>query len=130
MSEESVEIVRRMFERFAHGDFSGLADAADEFEWVSTSELPDAGTYRGEAAKRWIAAWAEAFEGFTAEATEIIDAGDKVFVAIFQRGGVAGSQTVVGGHWWIVMTLREGVVVRGEAFVERAQALEAAGLRE
>jgi ketosteroid isomerase-like protein len=129
MSEENVEIVRRMFERFARGDFSGLADLADEFEWVSSPELPDAGTYRGEAAKRWIAAWVESFKGFTAEATEIIDAGDKVFVAIFQRGGVAGSQTVVEGQWWIVVTVRDGVVVRSEAFVERAQALEAAGLR-
>jgi ketosteroid isomerase-like protein len=130
MSQENVEIVRAIFEQFAHGDFSGLADVADEFEWVSSPELPDAGTYRGEAAKRWIAAWAESFEGFTAEATEIIDAGDKVFVAILQRGGVRGSQTVVEGHWWIVMTVREGVVARSEAFVERAQALEAAGLRE
>jgi ketosteroid isomerase-like protein len=72
----------------------------------------------------------ESFEGFTAEATEIIDAGDKVFVAISQRGGVHGSGTVVEGLWWIVMTVREAVVVRSEAFVERAQALEAAGLRE
>jgi ketosteroid isomerase-like protein len=130
MSEENVEIVRTMFERFAHGDFSGLADLPEEFEWVSSPELPDAGTYRGEAAKRWIGAWVESFEGFTAEATEIIDAGDKVFVALSQRGGVAGSETVVEGLWWIVMTVREGVVVRGEAFVERAQALEAAGLSE
>jgi ketosteroid isomerase-like protein len=112
------------------GISAGLADLADEFEWVSSPELPDAGTYRGEAAKRWIAAWVESFEGFTAEATEIIDAGDKVFVEIFQRGGVAGSQTVVEGHWWIVVTVREGVAVRSEAFVERAQALEAAGLEE
>jgi ketosteroid isomerase-like protein len=37
MSEENVEIVRAMFEQFAHGDFSGLADLADEFERVSQS---------------------------------------------------------------------------------------------
>ena len=97
-----MEVVRAMFEQFAHGDFSGLANVADEFEWVSSPELPNAGTYRGEAAKRWIAAWVESFEGFTAEATEIIDAGDKVFVAISQRGGVHGSETVsraFGGSW-------------------------------
>jgi ketosteroid isomerase-like protein len=71
----------------------------------------------------------EPFRGCTAEATEIIDAGDKVFVAVLQRGRMRGSQTVVEGCWWIVLTVRESVVTRGEAFVERAQALEAAGLR-
>jgi ketosteroid isomerase-like protein len=130
MSQENVEVVRAMFERFAEGDFSGLADMADDFEWVSSPELPDAGTYRGEAARRWITAWAEAFAGFKAEATEIIDAGDKVFVAILQRGRVRESPTVVEGRWWIVVTVREGVVTRSEAFVERAHALEAAGLQQ
>jgi hypothetical protein len=95
-----------------------LADVAYEFEWVSSPELPDAGTYRREAAKRWIAAWVESFEEFTAEATEIIDAGDKVFVAILQRGGVRGSQTVVEGHWWIVVVF--GTI--GPSAAEDAQA--------
>ena len=75
-------------------------------------------------------AWVESFEGHTIEATEIIDAGDKVFVAILQRGRPRGSQTVVEGHWWSVLTVREGVLTRGEVFPERTQALEAAGLSE
>jgi hypothetical protein len=35
MSKENVEIVRAMFEQFAQGDFSGLADVAEDFEWIS-----------------------------------------------------------------------------------------------
>jgi ketosteroid isomerase-like protein len=130
MSQENVEIVRAMHEQFARGDFSWFADLADDFEFVTSPEVPDAGTYHGEAAQRWLTAWVESFGGHTIEATEIIDAGDKVFVAILQRGRVRGSQTVVEGRWWSVVTLREGVVARGEVFPERAQALEAAGLEE
>jgi ketosteroid isomerase-like protein len=129
MSEENVEIVRAMYEPLARGDFSAWADFPDDFEFVASPELPDAGSYRGEAATRWMTAWVESFEGHTIEATEIIDAGgDKVLVAILQRGRPRGGHTVVEGRWWVVMTLRGGELARAEAFPERAQALDAAGL--
>ena len=130
MSQENVEIAREMHEQFARGDFSWFANLSDDFVFVASPEVPDAGTYRGAAATRWATAWVESFEGHTIEATEIIDAGDKVFVAILQRGRPRGSQTVVEGRWWSVLTFREGVPTRGEVFPERAQALEAAGLSE
>jgi ketosteroid isomerase-like protein len=130
MSQENVEIVRAMFEQFSRGDFSSWADLPDDFEFVTSPELPDAGTYRGEAASRWMTAWMKSFEGLTIEATEAIDADDKVFVGILQRGRPRGSQAAVGGRWWVVVTLREGVIARVEAFPERTPALEAAGLRE
>ena len=131
MSEENVEIVRAMYEPFARGDFSAWADLPEDFVFVASPELPDAGTYHGDAAVRWMTAWVESFEGHKIEATEIIDAGgDKVLVAIVQRGRPRGSQTVVEGHWWVVMTLPGGELARAEVFPERAQALEAAGLEE
>ena len=105
MSEENVEVVRAFYERFARGDFDALAGFSDDFEFVTSPELPDAGTYRG-------------------------DAGDKVVVAIFQRGNLRGSQTAVEGRWWQVVTLRGGEVAQVVTFQERAQALEAAGLSE
>ena len=76
-------------------------------------------------------AWVDSFDAHTIEATEITDAGDdKVLVAILQRGRPRGSQAVVQGHWWVVMTLRGDELARTEVFPERAQALEAAGLSE
>ena len=75
MSQENVEIVRAMYEPFARGDFSAWAELPDYFEFVISPELPDAGTYRGTAAARWMTAWVQSFEGHTIEATEILDAG-------------------------------------------------------
>ena len=73
----------------------------------------------------------ESFEGHTIEATEIIDdAGEKVVIAISQRGRPRGSQTVVEGRWWQVLTFRADVVARIETFQERTQAFEAAGIQE
>jgi ketosteroid isomerase-like protein len=59
MSQENVEIVRAMYEAFARGDFSGWAELPNDFEFVASPELPDAGTYRGEAAIRWMTGWVE-----------------------------------------------------------------------
>ena len=128
MSGENVETVRAFYERFARGDFDALAGFSDDFEFVTSPELPDAGTYRGEGAIGFMKTWVESFDQLTIEATEIIDAGDRVVVAIFQRGNLRGSETAVEGRWWQVVTLRGGEVARVVTFPERAQALEAAGL--
>jgi ketosteroid isomerase-like protein len=128
MSEENVEALRAAFERYAHGDFSPIRALGDDFELVVSPEAPDAGTYRGEEARRWLRAWVTSFEGMTIEATEILDSGDKVFLGMTQRGRPAGSAALVEGHWWQVSTFRDGEIVRAEMFAERAQALEAAGL--
>ena len=75
-------------------------------------------------------AWVESFDGHTMQATEIIDCGENVLVTFLQRGRPRGSQTVVEGRWWCVVTLHEGEFARVAVFPERAQALEAVGLRE
>ena len=94
-------------------------------------EAPDAGTYRGEEARRWLRTWVASFEGMTIEATEIVDSGDKVFLGMTQRGhDRRGGAASVEGHWWQVSTFREREIVRAEMFRERAQALLAAGLVE
>lgn len=58
MSEENVEIVRRLFEQWEQGDWSGgRALFDDDCEVVfTTSAFPDAGAYHvgGEALRAWI----------------------------------------------------------------------------
>jgi ketosteroid isomerase-like protein len=130
MSRENVERARETYEQFARGDFTSFADWSDDFEFVTSPELPDAGTYRGEDARRWASAWVNSFEGLTMEATEILDAGNKVVVGILQRGRFRGSETATEGRWWNVLTFREGEPVRSELIPERGMALEVAGLRE
>jgi ketosteroid isomerase-like protein len=132
MSQENVEIVRAVFDQFARGDFGRWFDlTTDDFEFVTSPEIPDAGTYYGAEARRWIAAWVQSFEGHTMEATEISDAaGDNVFAGFLQRGRPRGSQSAVEGRWWTVVTFRQGAMARIEVFADRAEALEAAGLSE
>jgi len=128
MSQENVEAVRALYELTARGDFSAMDAFPDDFEFVTSPELPDAGTYKAEAARHFIRGWIESFQQLTIDATEIIGAGEKVVIAIVQRGRPRGTDTVVEGRWWQVVTFRGAEIARIETFAERAQALKAVGL--
>ena len=130
MSYEYVEATRASFERFARGDFSESADLPDNYEVVTAPEMPDAGTYRGEAARTWMNAWVESFDSLMFEAVEILDAGDRVVVEFIQRGTPRGGSTRMELRTWWVTTWSDGIPARAEIFMSRREALEAAGLSE
>jgi ketosteroid isomerase-like protein len=129
MSEEAMDAIRAAFEQFARGDFSGNADLPDEFVLVLAPEMPDAGTYQGEDARRWIAAWVDSFERLTQELVNLIDAeDDRVLAEFIQRGWTAGSDVPIELPTWSLTTYRDGNVLRTELFMNRDDALSAAGL--
>jgi ketosteroid isomerase-like protein len=130
MSQENVEAVRALYDQFSRGDFGAIEQFGDAFEFVTSPDVPDAGTYRGEAARRWVRAWVGSFEQLVVEPITVVDAGDKVVVEIVQRGRPRDSTAHVEGRWWFVHTLHDGTPVRTQGFPNRAQALEAAGLPE
>ena len=128
MSEENVELVRRSYEQAAQGDFSWIDQLPEDFEFVTSPDAPDAGAYRGKEAKIWTKSWIDSFEGMTMEASDITDAGDKVFLEIRQRGRPGGGESAVEGRWWQVITFRERLPVKSELYPDRDEALESAGL--
>ena len=130
MSQENVEIVREAFDRFGRGDFSGIAELPDELEVVLARDMPDAGTYRGAAARKWLEAWADSFDSLTIDLVEILDAGDRVIAEYVQRGIPRGGSKPVGLRTWSIYTFRESALTMMELFTSRDEALEAAGLRE
>src|SRR5688500_6034548 len=81
MSQENVEIVRRSNEAFNNGDLNAaLADYDPDVEWRDLLHAPDSQeSVRGIAAVRAITEqWFSAFETFTADIEEYIDAGEEV----------------------------------------------------
>ena len=134
MSEENVEIIRRFAEVFETGDLERVVSEFfdPEIEWRTSAEDPDAATHRGtEAYKRYVEQWWESFEGLHAEVEEYIDAGDDRVVAWIRwtgRGRTSGVEA--DWHLAIIYTMRDGKIARAEEYFDRAEALEAAGLRE
>jgi ketosteroid isomerase-like protein len=131
MSQENLEIVRRIYERWGRGDFrAGTELYAPEVELVLRPEFPDAGVYRGpeEIRKYMRDDFLADFEGAVIAGEEFLDAGDSVVVRVRQEATGPGSRVPVGMRYYQVWTLREGAVTRIESVRERGEALEAAGL--
>jgi ketosteroid isomerase-like protein len=130
MSQENMEAAREIFERWRRGDFSGIDSLPGDFEVVTAREMPDAGTYRGDAARRWLNAWVDSFDSLTMELVELTDVGDRVLAEFVQHGIPRGGSTPVDVRTWSLMTRRGGAVSRLDLFLSRDEALEAAGLSE
>ena len=140
MSQENVEIVRRVLEGFREvehllrrGDFPIAAPIAEDIEWdASALRLPDMGDghLRGrEEVRRFWAAWLSAWDDTTSFDFELRDAGDSVVALIDQsmRGSEKIRVPMPSGQ---VFTLRDREIVRWKFYPNPNEALEAVGLSE
>jgi ketosteroid isomerase-like protein len=74
--------------------------------------------------------WMVAFEDLHWDPEEILDLGDRLLVTAQQSGHGSGSGVAVSEPVFQLFTLRGGLVIRQEDFLDRSEALEAAGLSE
>ena len=128
MSQENVEIVRRSLEAYRRGDLdAALAHVHPEIVWSPYEEAPMRGV---DAVRTYLRRWEGEWEELETTPEDFIDAGDQVVAVIHFRGRGRGSGIEVEARSYSVYTLRDDKTVRMEEFIEREQALEAAGLRE
>jgi ketosteroid isomerase-like protein len=133
MSQENVEVVRRGFETFNARDLDRHVEFFDpEVEWQTSAEDADAAIHRGlQALKRYLDQWIESLDGMHADVEEYIDVGDdRVFT--WSRFTGLGRTSGAPADWYLatIFTMRDGKVVHGEEYFDRAEALEAVGLSE
>ena len=142
MSEENVEIVRRLFnvylEALDRGDLDiwfNSDDLAEDFEWVMPNEggLGLAPSYRGrEGFREFMQTWTqEQFQDWSIELERLIDAGDDRVVAFFHQRAIGRESGVpVELRMATLYELEDGRIVRMRHFLDREEAREAAGLSE
>ena len=132
MSQENVEIIRRLNEAWAAGDLT----AALEFMhpaivWREPPEQPSSAEWHGHAGvEQSIRGWVGVWDDWRYEFEELTDAGDHILQTGSQSGRGKGSGARVASHLFHVWTLRDGLVVEMQMFMQREQALEAVGLQE
>jgi ketosteroid isomerase-like protein len=134
MSQENVEVVQRAVEAYRRGDLDAFLEEVDddvEFDF-SGVRGPYRGVYRGrEGVRQLITAFREAWASITPLSTEYIAMEDTVVLAARARFEGRGSGIeVTGGGMGAVCTLRDGKIVRYQQLQTRAEALQAAGVRE
>jgi ketosteroid isomerase-like protein len=139
MSEENVEIVRRLFEEMQagleHGDPGAWLESeavADEYEWVVPIPFEGKSVWKGrEEVVEFIRTWMDEFENYSVRLERLIDAGDDRVVLIFhQRATGKGSGAPVEWHLGQVLELEDGRLIRTRNYFDRSEALEVAGLHE
>jgi ketosteroid isomerase-like protein len=128
MSDENVELVRTIYDRFRAGDDeTGLALIHPEVEVHDRPEVPDPQVYRGhEGLLQSLGASRATFEGLDVVPEEFVSVGDHVvvvirFVGTGRESGIPVDERLA--HRW---TIREGKAVRMSVHSSREEALQAA----
>jgi ketosteroid isomerase-like protein len=134
MSQENVEIARRLLALQSQGDEAVWDELPPEFVFDFSRRLIDPVVLRGRDEMRaWMERERQMSEGDHVgfEPKELIDAGDKVLalVRVSARGKASG--VPVEAHVWAVCRFSDGKLVEWTYFGDdRAAAFEAVGLSE
>jgi ketosteroid isomerase-like protein len=131
MSEENVEIVRRMYEAFHGGDAEGALAYFHPEVVVDARGRVDAGMGHGrDELSRIIATWVGTFDEWREEIEEMRDLGSQVYVVATQRGRGKGSGVEVDYRYALLYEVRGDKITSMTIYNKPAEALAAAGLSE
>lgn len=132
VSQEDVENLRRGYAAYSRGDLPGALELIDpRFEIHTSGAFLDEGrVYRGhDGVREFLAMLSEAFEDVSYEPEEILEAEDDRYLVLARlrgRGKASGAETDVRfAHLW---TIRDRKAIRMRAYLDRDEALRAAGL--
>jgi ketosteroid isomerase-like protein len=132
MSEENVEIVRRIHDAWGVGDLSVGGDDLDpEVTFIVRPPFPEPATLVGpKAISQYMHGFLKQFKArsHTLEATRLRASGDTVLVDVRQHAEGRTSGLEGDLDFFVLYTFRGKKIVRIESILDPAEALEAAGL--
>jgi ketosteroid isomerase-like protein len=131
---ENVELVRALTDAANRIDIDAvIALLSPDVVWEETADLPGLReVYRG---RDEVRAWADELLEVTDSANNALDrvtelSGDRVFTENFLTIHGKTSGVPVELRYWALYWIKNGKIARRQVFWNRAEALEAAGLRE
>jgi ketosteroid isomerase-like protein len=133
MSQENVEVVRRMYNAFHGGDIDEALSHFDPNVLVDASKARPDDVVSGTGHERLIqivTSWVTAWDEWREEIEELRDLGSSVLVLSVQRGQGKGSGVEVEARWAVVYELDGGVITSMRIYPHSEEGLKAAGLRD
>jgi ketosteroid isomerase-like protein len=134
MSQENVEVVRRMYELWNRGEFDAAVEMLDQHVvWNAYVHLPDSRTRHGAGeVQQWAGEFAEAWGEIQVHIEGLEEVRHDMVLALVRmmgrgRGSGAAVESGVDGHVW---TVCDGKVAAVRMYQGAEEALEAVGLRE
>jgi ketosteroid isomerase-like protein len=126
MSRKNVELIKTGFEAHNRGDVDALVEVYHPEAVFETLLL---GTHHGNQAIRLIYEENQkTLDGYDVVPVELIEADDKVVAVAQAVGSGPSSGIAVDEPFAFVFTFKDHLVVREQAFRNKTEALEAAGL--
>jgi ketosteroid isomerase-like protein len=132
MSRQNVDLVRRMQEAFLGPEPELALAFLDPDVVYDASERPDGKLWRGhEGVRRAMTEWGEVWDEWEIATEGYLDAdGDKVLILWRERGRGKGSGVRLEQSGANLVTVDSGRIVHIRMYVNRTEALEAAGVQE
>jgi uncharacterized protein len=131
MSQQNVEILRAVYERWTRGDFRTPEVFDPDVDVVWAPAVLDVGTARGLAGlEAGLREWFKAWDHVRMQAEEYIVLEDRVLVLLTAYGRGRGSGIETEGKYAHVWTMRDGKATRIEGFTDWATARKSVGLEK
>ena len=136
MSQENVEVVRRMAELFNQGGWESAIDEGllhPQIEYHDDKKWPEARSAFGRSGlvERFVEVMEVLGKDARVEVEELLDCGDDRVLMTFRFSGEARASGIRHDyHWGFLCRVREGQVDYIQAYLAPGQALEAVGLSE
>jgi ketosteroid isomerase-like protein len=132
MSQENVEIARRLNEAVNRGDLTAVLELLDPgFEWWDRADDPGATVHRGhDGFSKFIADLDADLVDMQVEVREFADMGDYVVADVRVHGRGRASGAAFEEHEFHVLRLRDGKATELREYRSRADALEALDLSD
>jgi ketosteroid isomerase-like protein len=129
MSEENLDALKAVYERWAVGDWSDNSKFDPHAVGVLFDPTPEA-HYGLNALADYMQRFLESWDNLRMEGTDYREAGDSVVVRTHMVATGRGSGLEVDHYVFHVWTFRGRSAIRLESFERESEALEAAGLSE
>ena len=127
--KSAAEVVRRQFAAVGEGGVDAAAAYwHPDIDWRAVEgAADDFGVMEGaDRVRRYYEDWAEMFDQIQAEVEEVIaDSEERCAVQVRNSGRARGSSATVSGRYYVVCTVRDGLIVSGREYETRREAEEA-----
>jgi ketosteroid isomerase-like protein len=132
MSQDNIEIVRRAFDVWNEGDVEAIRRLYTEDVVVQTGITEFGRTFEGDdQIGRWVAELQETWAEVRWEPERVFEGDDDLVVSFYRGIGVGRESGVeVVRDLTGVYRIRDGKIASERIYLDRDEALEAAGLRE
>jgi ketosteroid isomerase-like protein len=134
MSREDVEVVQRAWDAWQRGDLPRLLRQFDpEVVWDTSHfrDWPESAYHGIDDVERFLGEWLVVWDDYEVGVEDVFPAPDGRVVTLFwQRGKGRSSGLEMEMEMAQIATVRDGKITLLDAYDDRAEALEAVGLRE